>query len=182
MPSCLPVPASGGTGLAALAGTGKKAQAQTKERRGTARDAREAGTKISFGKSGDGIPVGVGRLPSRRSRRPPWPRSPSHRELKSMEVREGTAPDRCEGQAGESPPWSCVTKTKYMNNSALLLKCVITFLSKITSFCKENCVLLYNYYYESPPTLVSLVGTRYDPNGCENQLYVNILFKLFPHF
>ena len=46
-------------------------------------------------------------------------------------------------------PWSCVTKTKYMNNSALLLKCVITFLSKITSFCKENCVMLYNYYYKN---------------------------------
>ena len=45
-------------------------------------------------------------------------------------------------------PWSCVTKTKYLNNSALLLKCVITFLSKITKFCGGNCVLLYNYYYE----------------------------------
>ena len=33
-------------------------------------------------------------------------------------------------------PRSCVTKTKYLNNSALLLKCVITFSSKITNFCK----------------------------------------------
>ena len=45
-------------------------------------------------------------------------------------------------------PWSCVTKTKYLNNSALLLKFEINLLSKITSFCKENRVLLYNYYYK----------------------------------
>ena len=46
-------------------------------------------------------------------------------------------------------PWSCVIKTKCLNNSALLLKCVITFSSKITKCCKENFILLYNYYYEN---------------------------------
>ena len=70
---------------------------------------------------------------------------------------------------------SCVTKTKYLNNSALLLKFEINLLSKITSFCKENRVLLYNYYYKSSPTLLSLVETEYNPNGCENQSLVNIL-------
>ena len=46
-------------------------------------------------------------------------------------------------------PWSCVTKTKRLNTSILLLKSFITFSSKITNCCRENCILLYSYYYEN---------------------------------
>ena len=46
-------------------------------------------------------------------------------------------------------PCSCVIKMKNLNNTALLLKCIITFFSEITNYCKENCILLYKSYYEN---------------------------------
>ena len=57
-------------------------------------------------------------------------------------------------------PWSCVIKTKCLNNSALLLKCVITYSGKITNCCRENCTLLYNYYYENSTNPISLGRDR----------------------
>ena len=46
-------------------------------------------------------------------------------------------------------PCSCVIKMKSLNNTALLLKCVTTFFSKIANYCKENCILLCNSYYKN---------------------------------
>ena len=46
-------------------------------------------------------------------------------------------------------PWSCVIKTKCLKHSALLWKCAKAFLSKITHLCKDDCILLYNYYYKN---------------------------------
>ena len=53
-------------------------------------------------------------------------------------------------------PCSCVIKMKNLNNTALLLKCVITFFSEITNYCKENCILLYNSYYKNSTNTIFL--------------------------
>ena len=66
-------------------------------------------------------------------------------------------------------PCSCVIKMRNLNNTALLLKCVITFLSKITNYCKKTALCFIIHNIKIPPTLFSLVGSKFDTNGFENQ-------------
>ena len=56
----------------------------------------------------------------------------------------------------------------------LLLKCVITCLSKITNYCKKTALCFIIHNIKIPPTLFSLVGSELDTNGFENQSLVNI--------